>query len=770
MPHRRTTIVSTRVATFGIVALTLATPSIANGQTFTGRAAAPRVAGSDRTDKNVILTADNVMRDTINNTVSANGNVEFVQGPSMLLAEHVIYNQTTDIVIATGNVKLVSDQGDIYFGDYLELSDDMRKGFIDNVSALLSDNSRLVGRHADKDGNIVTIERAIYSPCMLCTDDPTQPPTWQIKAVEILHDEDEKRIYYHDATFQVDGVPIAWTPYFSSYDPSVKRADGFLETLPGYKSQLGAFLRTSYYFDIAPDIDAVLEAGYYSHQGPLIGGQYRERFSAGQIELSGTLTESDLRQYPTPANQDEKTIRGNISGNGEFDLTDNWRAGFVFARSEDNLYVLKYGITSQQILTDHAYAEGFYDRGYINVSTYGFQDLRAGITQKQPLALPYVSYSFFGDPGETLGGRWADSGSLLDLQTFPGQNVQRLANNVSWSRKLFSDTGLVTVLNASAETDYYWTQNPSPDPVTNATTTKAAIGRFFPQAYAVMSYPVARQFEYAQVVIEPIASFVVAPAHANNQSIPNVDSQDIELSSANMFTGNTFPGTDRMDDGSRVTYGVRAGLYNLGTGSTSLFLGETYRISGDTIYPANSGLNSRFSDYVGELDINPGRLFDINYRFELSNDFKQNRLQEVNFRLGPESYGVYGTYLFAQGYSIPDPVITATQASIVVNCNTINIFASTNCTKNPERDEMSIAAYYKFDQNWSVTGSTTAELTQPKQVLRYGMSVAYTDDCSTFSLNISQDLTQPVGGTSGTAVFIQFSLKNLGIFRTPSVH
>jgi LPS-assembly protein len=249
-----------------------------------------------------------------------------------------------------------------------------------------------------------------------------------------------------------------------------------------------------------------------------------------------------------------------------------------------------------------------------------------------------------------------------------------------------------------------------------------------------------------------------------------VDSQDIELSSANMFTGNTFPGTDRMDDGSRVTYGVRAGLYNLGTGSTSLFLGETYRISGDTIYPANSGLNTRFSDYVGELDINPGRLFDINYRFELSNDLKQNRLQEVNFRLGPDTFGVYGTYLFAQGYSIPDPVITATQASIVVNCNTINIFASTNCTKNPERDEMSIAAYYKFDQNWSVTGSTTAELTQPKQVLRYGMSVAYTDDCSTFSLNVSQDLTQPVGGTSGTAVFIQFSLKNLGIFRTPSVH
>ena len=372
-------------------------------------------------------------RDDINKTVSAKGHVEFVQGGSMLLAEHVIWNQTTDVVTATGDVKLVDDQGDIYFGDYLEITDDMRQAFMTNVSGLLSDNSRLVGRQSNKDGNVTTINRGIYSPCELCKDDPTQAPTWQIKAVKVIHDSDEKRIYYHDATFQIDGFPVAWTPYFSTYDPTVKRATGFLDTLVGYRSQLGTFIKSSYYyFDIAPDMDAVLEAGYFSEQGPLIGGQVRERFDSGQIELLGSIAESDIRQYPTSVNQDQKTVRGYISGNGEFDLDENWRAGFEFARTEDDLFALKYQYSSLQVLPSHAFVEGFFDRGYINISAYSYQDLRADIVGTQPTALPYITYSFFGDPGETLGGRWADSGSILAIQRYRQPGPLQLPNGNSY--------------------------------------------------------------------------------------------------------------------------------------------------------------------------------------------------------------------------------------------------------------------------------------------------------------------------------------------------
>jgi len=725
-----------------LISLGIATLACSLAYTSGGRAAAPSPAQGD---KNIVLTADKVTRDAVNDTVTASGHVEFVQGANMLLADRVVWNRSNDLVTATGGVKLVNEQGDIYFGDYLEVTDDMREGFIRNVSALMSDNSRIVGRHAEKEGEITVINRGIYSPCELCADDPTQPPTWQIKAAKVIHDTDEKRVYYHSATFEIDGFPVAWTPYFSTYDPSVKRASGFLETLPGYRSQLGFFVRSSYYLDIAPDMDAVIDGGYFTQQGPLLGGQFRERFDTGQIVLSGSITESNIRQNPTPLNQDEKTIRGHFFGSGEFDLSDNWRTGFQVARSLDNIYVRKYGYSSLDVLPTNVYLEGFYGRDYINASLYSFQDLRPNINEKQPYALPYVTYSLYGDPGGLFGGRWADSGSLLMITRFPGQSVQRIANNVSWNREFVSNYGLVTTVNMSAESDYYWTQDARPDPVTQQITAKHSAGRFFPQAYAVMSYPFAKQIDYAQLVIEPIVSFVAAPSYANNRGIPNEDSQDIELDPANLFSGNRFPGVDRMDDGSRVTYGVKAGLYNLGTGYSSIFFGQTYRISGDAIFPPNSGLTDRFSDYVGQVEIYPGRLLDIDYRFELSNDFSQNRLQEVNFRVGPDSFGLFGTYLYAARVTVPN-------------------FASA------ERNELSLAVYYKLNDHWAVSASATSELNPPRQVLRYGLSAGYTDDCSSFTVNIAHDRTLPIGGTSGTAFFLQFSLKNLGVFKTPSIH
>ncbi len=213
-PHHR----SKRIAYLGVttaLALTLSSSAWAQMKaSFPNSEIKSADTALDKSDKNVVLTADSVTRDDINKTISAKGHVEFVQGATMLLAEHVIWNENTDVVTATGDVKLVDDQGNIYFGDYLEITDDMRQAFIKNVSALLSDDTRLVGQQANKDGNVTTIHRGIFSPCELCKDDPTKPPTWQIKAVKVIHDSDEKRIYYHDATFEIDGFPSPGPPIF----------------------------------------------------------------------------------------------------------------------------------------------------------------------------------------------------------------------------------------------------------------------------------------------------------------------------------------------------------------------------------------------------------------------------------------------------------------------------------------------------------------------------------------------------------------------------
>jgi len=61
----------------------------------------------------------------------------------LLLADTVSYNRRSQIVTASGGVTLMEPSGEVVFGDYFELSDDLRDGFVKNIKVLLTDNSRM---------------------------------------------------------------------------------------------------------------------------------------------------------------------------------------------------------------------------------------------------------------------------------------------------------------------------------------------------------------------------------------------------------------------------------------------------------------------------------------------------------------------------------------------------------------------------------------------------------------------------------------------------
>ena len=88
MPHRisRASLLTTCL---GLTTVVLATTAIAAPQPpHSAPVVQPETV--DKGDKNVVLSADNVAKDDVNNTIAANGHVELVQGATMLLAEHVV--------------------------------------------------------------------------------------------------------------------------------------------------------------------------------------------------------------------------------------------------------------------------------------------------------------------------------------------------------------------------------------------------------------------------------------------------------------------------------------------------------------------------------------------------------------------------------------------------------------------------------------------------------------------------------------------------------
>ncbi len=228
------------------------------------------------------MTADDLSFDEDLGTATARGNVEIVQGERILNADSVTYNQRDDIVTASGNVVLLEPTGEVLFAEFAELTADMREGFLRGFRMLLNDDSRLAAVSAQRRGGVETeLSRAVYSPCRNCLGFDEEP-LWQIKARRVLHDAEAQEVIYRDATLEVLGMPIAYTPFLSHPDPTVERKSGILTPTFGASSLLGSSIQVPYFWAIADDRDLTFDPIISSDQFPVVTGEYRQRFADGE--------------------------------------------------------------------------------------------------------------------------------------------------------------------------------------------------------------------------------------------------------------------------------------------------------------------------------------------------------------------------------------------------------------------------------------------------------------------------------------------------------
>src|SRR6201990_2813457 len=92
-------------------------------------------------------------------------------------------------------------------------------------------------------------------------------------------------MYFEDARLEFFGVPLAYMPYFSAPDPTVKRKTGFLVPTPGFSTIYGASLEIPYYWALAPHYAATSSPVITSRQGPMMQGEFRQRTSTGSYAV-----------------------------------------------------------------------------------------------------------------------------------------------------------------------------------------------------------------------------------------------------------------------------------------------------------------------------------------------------------------------------------------------------------------------------------------------------------------------------------------------------
>ncbi len=708
----------------------------------------------------VNFTAKSLAHDDEKQTVTAIGDVELVQGQQILRADKMVYYLAEDKVTAIGNVSLLDVRGDVHFAEYVELHDQMKDGFIQGLLSLLSDGSRFTAETAKREGNgtKTTMTGATYTACHVCEIDPH--PLWQIRASEIIHNAEDKSINYTNARLELEGVPIFYSPIFSHPDPTQKQKSGFLLPTYGWSTDTGTHAQLGYYYAVAPDKDMTIQVEPTTLAGTVFKGEWRERFENGQMTIDGNTVNSNRNVEDGTIGDDRQ--RGSIFANGLFDINNQWRSGFDLQRASDKQYLSFYdlasndpgqtGLKNNGVLNSDVYAERFSGRDYSLVSAMSFQNLNLGSSTDQPAILPIAQHTMLGEPNALWGGRWNFSTSALELLRNPtDQNVQRGSVDAGWERRGTSSSGFSNIAALDARSDFYNVQNNAAATPGSGVNGNPMTARPMATASMISSYPMVRGLDNAQAIVEPIAGVNFSPRVSNkNDIIPNEDSEDVQLDVDNLFQPNRYPGTDRQEDGGRVNYGVKTGLYGDDGKYGKAFLGESYRLYGDPLYPSGSGLDTRRSDLVGQIKLGLSKYLDADYRIQLDGDTLAVRRHEVQAGGGDDKFRLNVRYFLLSPVAGLTPPVATTPADVIDFTNT--------------RQQLESDGTYNLTKDWKLHASELVDLGDQPGLRNAAAGIAYTNECFTLGIQGSRNLATVASGDNETLITFQIVFKGLGEF------
>ncbi len=701
-------------------------------------------------DTTINLIADEVGHDEELGIFVARGNVEILREGKIVKADVVTYNERTKRITAAGNVVLLEPDGDTQFATYADVTDDVKEGILYDFRMLLKDNARLAANRAYRvDQNRKEILRkGVYTPCAPCAEDPTRAPLWQVKAYSAIRDKVKKTITYRDAWLEMFGVPVLYTPWFRHPDFGVDRQSGMLSPSVNFSSESGLQIRTPYYATLGPDKDVtftpIFRFGGELQEGP--GGvavlEYRQRIPDGRFRIEGSGTIEDRMSEELRASERHELTnetRGHIEGDGRFDLDDDWRAGFDFKATSDKAYLKRFRLGSRDILTDLAYVEGFFGRSYAEARAYAFQTTKLNQQGDQlPIIAPMLDYRFTGEPG-IAGAYWGLDANFMNLRRIDGREVVRIAANPYWTLPYTSSIGDIYRLTLEMPMTIHTVHDVDPNSDARDPTGDNFDGTEFqilPKLSFDWRYPFVRPGPTYTQVLEPLFQLVAAPDAGNTGKIPNEDSRAFELDDTNVLLADRFPGIDRLDTGSRVSYGTQWSAYIPESGYVNAFLGQSFQLDHDDNdeFRTGTGIEDDLTDLVGRLQLRPGAGVDLSYRFRFDLEDSAFQRHEARASYSHEYFFLSTSYAF-------------------INADGVEF---------EDREQVSGYLGVNLSDYWSARLQSTYDLAT-SELRSVGGGVRYFDEC--FEMDLSATYT-PAGDTEETEGDFSFlfvvNFKNLG--------
>ncbi len=678
-------------------------------------------------------------------SITLEGNVIIERDLLRIATDHASYNKQRDELRLIGNVHIDSINMALSAADgIVNINTDSEQhntqGEFNKVKFIIA-NSKMKGKaetiHLSGQVNnnqISTLYHAGITSCNL------MDPDWLISADEIRLDHVDEYGSADDVVIRFKGIPFLYTPYIE-FPTSDKRRSGLLFPEIGSSSSRGVEIAVPWYWNIAPNHDAVITPRNMVKRGLELSGEYRFLTQSSNGELKAAyLPDDNITQedrYQLRYQQHTRFLPNLLLDIDFQELSD----ADYFNDFSNNL-----GSTSQTHLFRNATLA--YDLNNWRIRAL-VQDIKTIDTSTPISSRPYErlpQLTFNGDTEITSGpllftldSEFVDfaheddtkiTGSRFTLR--PGLRLP--LSGTAWFIEpaiKFSHTQYNVGIEGNA---------------TTPGTSQSVKNRNLPMSSIDAGLFFERYFDNGYVqTLEPRLYYLNVPFE-DQSSTPIFDTSTPEFSVAQLFRDNQFVGGDRIGDANQLTFSLTSRIINPNTGNEFLrasigqiFYFKDRQVSLNNTTDTSSIDTSKQSDIIAELDTNWGHWQS---NIDLQWDTTNNELSKENYFL---HYRSDARHLFNMGY----------RKRLLKNSSSRDI------------EQTDTSFVYAINREYSVIARWNYSLKDKKHIDAIA-GLAYDSCCWSIQLLAQRRLKNTTGSTTtddddyDNSILVQFIFKGLG--------
>ena len=609
------------------------------------------------------ISSDKIIYNKTTQQLNTFGNSKFSDGKGgALFAESFEYNLEKKKISAEKKVKFIDKEKNIYYFSKL-ISDDKFDEIIGyDINADLNKQNlksgdkfnefiepRFSGKSASIKNNITIVKDARFTTCKK-TNETDECAYWNLNAGELIHDKEQKKITYKNASLDLNNVPVLYLPYFAHPDPTVKRESGFLPpTFSSLGGDIGSTIKIPYFYPISQSADFTISPVYYFKQHPLLLGEYREKFKNGDLSLEGGFTQGYTEITSAKTDGSRHHIYGNLTLNFDDKILDQSTLNTKIQRVNNPTYLRVNKINSTNDgfkknpireddtkLINEVYLNSFGKTENFNIKTASYQDISIIKTSDQYSYLfPELSYSKYN----LFDNNNLNFSSILKSQnTNTNQNKSSFINNLDYSTQEFynNNLGIGYKFLTKINNINYYSDYKTPNQNLN--------NQINPVVGLDASVPFAKISNNNEQYIVPRILTRYAPG-----KMTNATSNDTTLNTDNIFSMNRMNNDELIEKDLSFNLGAdwiwQEKTRNKDPEKAIISVGQVLKLNKDLDMPTKSSLQKSNSDIVSKVNYLSPKNFDITLKNTFDNQFNHIYYNDFtakkNFTSGEINFNFY---------------------------------------------------------------------------------------------------------------------------------